>query len=258
MSDMDPYADVKQLLPRDPASAVAHLRRQAQLGDPHAQLALGQLLINGIGTRLDSVEALRWFHAAADVGVPMAMNMIGRCHEYGFGTVVNYPQAAYWYLYAAGLDCDWAMYNYAQLLAHGRGVTQDRATAFTWFRMAANRGHARAMNFLGLYYERGWGTPMDRYAAFDWYQKSAEGGDYRGQCSHASALAEQGHTDQALHWLRQAAAEAPPRFIAELATMLASSVHAELRAFAKALPPLPDPSTRERLRAARGGVSAWP
>jgi len=253
---MDPYADVTQLLRRDPAAAATRLRDMAQLGDASAQLALGQLLINGVGTRLDSIEALRWFHAAADAGVPMAMNMIGRCHEYGFGTAVNYSQAAYWYLYAAGLDCDWAMYNYAQLLAHGRGVAQDRTAAFTWFRMAAGRGHARAMNFLGLYHERGWGTPVDRQAAFDWYRKSAEGGDYRGQCSHASALAEQGRTDQALHWLRQAAAHAPPRFVAELATTLRSSPHAELRAFAETLPP-PDPSVRERMRASSGGVGAW-
>lgn len=257
MSDLDPYEDVKQLLQHDPSAAVARLRSQAQLGDANAQLGLGQLLINGVGTRLDSTEALRWFHAAADAGVTMAMNMIGRCHEYGFGTAVNYPQAAYWYLYAAGLDCDWAMYNYAQLLAHGRGVAQDRAAAFTWFQMAANRGHARAMNFLGLYHERGWGAPVDRHVAFDWYRKSAEGGDYRGQCSHASALAEQGHMDQALHWLGRATANAPPRFIAELATTLASSAHKELRAFAKTLPPLPDPSTRERLRAAYGRASAW-
>lgn len=257
MPGMDPYTDVKQLLRRDPPAAAARLRNLAQLGDVNAQLALGQLLINGVGTRLDSIEALRWFQAAADAGVPMAMNMVGRCHEYGFGTVVNHPQAAYWYLYAAGLDCDWAMYNYAQLLAHGRGVTQDRAAAFTWFRMAAERGHARAMNFLGLYHERGWGTPVDRQVAFDWYRKSAEGGDYRGQCSHASALAEQGDTDQALHWLRQATAHAPPRFVAELAATLESSTHAELRAFAKALPPLPDPSMRERLRASHDGVSAW-
>ncbi len=118
------------------------------------------------------------------------MNMLGRCHEYGLGTPVDYEAAAQWYWRAASYDDDWAMYNYAHLLANGRGVRQDRAAAFLWFRLAASRGHARAMHFLGLYYENGWETPVDRAAAYSWYRRSAEGGDYRGQCSYASVLAQ--------------------------------------------------------------------
>lgn len=244
MRSVDPHEEIKALLAaRHPAAAVARLRSQAQLGDAAAQLALGQLLINGVGTRLDAREALHWFHEAADAGAAMAMNMVGRCHEYGFGIPVDYVQAACWYLRAARHDCDWAMYNYAQLLAHGRGVDRNRTAAFTWFRLAAARGHARAMNFLGLYHERGWEAPVDRPAAFAWYQRSAEGGDYRGQCSYASVLAEQGRIDEALHWLQQATTTATPRFVAQLATVLASSPHEALRAFAQALP-APSPAPR--------------
>lgn len=227
--------EIKALLHTDPAAAVPLLRERAQRGEPQAQLALGQLMINGVGTELDSREALHWFHAAAQAGVPMAMNMVGRCHEYGFGTPVNYEQAAAWYLHAAGRNCDWAFYNYAHLLANGRGVRHDRPAALKWFHLAAARGHARAMNFIGLYYENGWGAPVDREAALTWYKRSAEGGDYRGQCSYASVLAEQGHVDEALHWLRQAAETATPLFLRQLAVVLKTSRHEELLAFARTL-----------------------
>jgi TPR repeat protein len=127
------------------------------------------------------------------------------------------------------------MYNYAQLLAHGRGVEQDRTTALTWFRLAASRGHARAMNFVGMYCENGWGTLKDRYAAEAWYQRSAQGGDFRGQCSYASILTEQGRMEEAVAWLQKAATTATPRFLSELATVLKQSPHAALRAFADEL-----------------------
>jgi uncharacterized protein len=230
-----PYEEITRLLATHPAAAVSRLRTYAQGGDAQAQLALGQLLINGVGSRLDVREALGWFRAAADAGVPMAINMLGRCHEYGFGVPVDYLQAASCYLRAAQLDCDWAMYNYAQMLAHGRGMERDRAAALIWFRLAASRGHARAMNFMGMYCENGWETARDPDAAFSWYRQSAEGGDFRGQCSYASALAEQGRVDEALMWLQRATTTATPRFLAELATVLKQSPHAALRNFADEL-----------------------
>jgi TPR repeat protein len=232
---VDTCEELRTLLEGDPSAAASRLRELALEGDAQSQLALGQLLINGVGAMLDAAEALRWFRAAADAGLPMAMNMVGRCHEYGFGTAVDYVEAARWYRRAAARGCDWAAYNYAHLLANGRGVRKDRAAAFTWFRLAALRGHARAMNFVGLYCENGWETPMDREAAFDWYRRSAEGGDYRGQCSYASALAEEGRIDEALNWLQQAATTATPQFLAHLAVVLEQSSHGALRAFADAL-----------------------
>jgi len=163
----------------------------------------------------------------------MAINMVGRCHEYGLGTPVNHEEAAKWYHRAATYDCDWAIYNYAHLLASGRGVPKDRAAAFTWFRLAASRGHARAMHFLGQYYEYGWETPVDPATAFEWYRRSAEGGDFRGQCSHASVLAEQGNVAEAVYWLRLAIKTATPDYLGHLRQALGQSQHEELRALAK-------------------------
>ncbi len=224
--------EIEALLKSDPPAAVERLRPLAQRADPQAQLLLGQLLVNGVGTQRNPGEALRWFRRAARAKVPMAMNMVGRCHEYGLGTAVDYPLAAHWYRHAAAYDCDWGLYNYAHLLAHGRGVERDRAAAFAWFKLAASRGHARSMHFLGQYYENGWETPVSRDTAFAWYRASAQAGDFRGQCSHASVLAEQGRIEEALHWLRLAAKSATPGYLSHLAVTLLSSRCQALRDFA--------------------------
>jgi TPR repeat protein len=229
-------AQLRRLLERDPAAAVERLRAYAEQGEPQLQLLLGQLLINGVGAVRDPQAALRWFRAAARAQVPMAMNMVGRCHEYGLGTPVDYAQAARWYHRAATFECDWAIYNYAHMLANGRGVQQDRAAAFLWFKLAAAHGHARAMAFLGQYYENGWGTPPDRETAFSLYRRSAVGGDYRGQCSYASMLAEHGYVEAALCWLRRAVSTAPPHFLTHLACVLRGAAQEALRAFAHTLP----------------------
>jgi hypothetical protein len=228
--------EVRRLLTRNPGGAVQRLRILAQESQPHAQLLLGQLLINGIGAIADPHEAFQWFLAAAHARVPMAMNMVGRCHENGLGTPVDYAAAARWYYRAATYECDWAIYNYAHLLANGRGVPKDRAAAFLWFKLAASRGHARAMAFLGQFYENGWETPVNRHTATGWYQRSAEGGDYRGQCSYASILAERGQIDESLHWVRLARSTAPSRYLSQLRIGLQASPHAVLRAYADTLP----------------------
>ena len=239
--------ELEQLLKTDPPAAVERLRLHAERGEPQLQLLLGQLLINGVGTSRDASESLRWFRAAARARVPMAMNMIGRCYEHGLGTAADYIQAARWYHRAAIYDCDWAIYNYAHMLANGRGVEKDRSAAFRWFKLAAVRGHARAMAFLGQYYENGWEAPLDLATAVCLYKRSAEAGDYRGQCSYASVLADQGRIEEALSWLRLAVNTAPPHYLAQLAPALRRSPFEALRAFAETVhltrPATPGPGT---------------
>ena len=101
------------------------------------------------------------------------------------------------------------------------------------------------MHFLGQFYENGWDVAIDRETAFAWYRRSAEGGDFRGQCSHASVLAEQGRIEEALHWLRLAVTTATPAYLGHLARVLEHSHCEALRKFARDLPaPLPREAAR--------------
>ena len=62
------------------------------------------------------------------------------------------------------------------------------------------------MNLVGRYLEEGVYCPGDKQAAWVWYERSARGGDFRGQFSHASVLAEAGRIDEALTWFERALA----------------------------------------------------
>ncbi|NVZ67057.1 sel1 repeat family protein, partial [Pseudomonas gingeri] len=74
-------------------------------------------------------------------------------------------------------------------------------------------GHARSMNLLGRYLEDGRFCPADLVAACEWYRLSAEAGDFRGQFSYATVLADLGRVDQALEWLRKALAGGNLKFL---------------------------------------------
>ncbi|QNK01611.1 tetratricopeptide repeat protein [Dyella telluris] len=232
----NPNDGFPQLLRSDPARALGMLRVQALAGDSASQLALGQMHLEGIGCERNGAEARYWFQHAAHQGDAMAMNMLGRCLENGWGGAADPELAAVWYREAATHGSDWGMYNFAHVLANGRGVKADRAAAFQWFARAAELGHARAMHFLGQYYEFGWETEVDAERARELYRCSAEKGDYRGQCSWASVLAEQGRIEEASALLRRVLVASPAYFADALREDLSRSTHPELRALATLAP----------------------
>jgi TPR repeat protein len=213
----------------DAAIAFRRVRAAAHAGDIDAQTLYAQLLGEGRGVVENAHEALHWFSLAANSGHAGAMNMLGRCHELGRGTMVNLDLAATWYRKAATSGLDWGMYNLAQLLASGRGVARDRAQAFALYRRAADLGHAKSMNLVGRYHEEGWEVAPDAESAIEWYRRSALAGDFRGQTSYASILAQRGDIEVAAQWLRRAAETATPAFLQNLAIDLGNSAHALLR-----------------------------
>ncbi|MBU0520753.1 tetratricopeptide repeat protein [Pseudomonas sp. FSL W5-0299] len=195
---------LKAMLEESPARAAQAILIAARENILDAQALLGQILLDGKGIGQDQPLAVRWFGIAARRGHLMARNMLGRCHEHGWGCAADASVAAQHYRIAADAGLDWAMYNYANLLATGRGVMEDQVQALSLYRRAAELGHAKSMNLFGRYLEEGRGCPADPQAAREWYRRSAVGGDFRGQFSHAAVLADEGHIEEALRWLRKA------------------------------------------------------
>ncbi|MCM5656927.1 sel1 repeat family protein, partial [Xanthomonas hortorum pv. pelargonii] len=70
----------------------------------------------------------------------------------------------------------------------------------------------------------------DPTAARDWYRRSAEAGDFRGQASYATLLADGGDLDQAEHWMRRAIAGGHAGFLQQLTPLLASARQPRLQA----------------------------
>ena len=159
--------------------------------------------------------------------------MVGRCYENGWGVEPDLAAAACWYRRAAEAGCDWGQYNLGHMLFDGRGVAPDRPEAFLWYRRAAEQGHARAMNLVGRCYDEGWGVGRDPALARTWYRRSAEAGYFRGQYNHASCLAAQGHTDEALTWLDAACKAATPDSLAVMARELEQQSDPQLSALGR-------------------------
>lgn len=223
---------LKAMLEESPARAAQAILIAAREGVLDAQALLGQILLDGRGIERDQPLALRWFEIAAQRGHLMARNMLGRCHEHGWGCTADGSIAEGHYRVAAEAGLDWAMYNYANLLATGRGVAENQSQALNLYRRAAELGHAKSMNLLGRYLEEGESCLADPLAARVWYRRSAEGGDFRGQFSYAALLADEGHVDEALSWLRRALATGNQNFLRVSGEALNNASHPRIREMA--------------------------
>ena len=200
---------LRRLLSAGPAQVAPWLESAALYGNAQAQVALGQMLLDGAGVARDPERALRWFLRAAEAGSPEGMNMAGRCFENGWGGPADLVAAARWYGEAAARGYAWGEYNYAHLLFDGRGVDRDLAGAVQGYRRAAARGHARAMNLLARCLEEGWGVERDLAQARGWYRRSAEAGYFRACFNYATLLAADGETEAAVTFFRSALDDAP-------------------------------------------------
>ncbi|PJI48883.1 MAG: hypothetical protein CTR55_05805 [Pseudomonas sp.] len=221
--------DLTGQLADNPRQAARLILAGAREGDLEAQALLGQILLDGHGIEQDIGLALTWFGLAAERGHAMARNMLGRCLEHGWGCVKDEAGAARHYAIATQQKLDWAMYNLANLLSTGRGVERDDARALALYQSAAALGHAKSMNLVGRFHEEGLVVPRDLDTARQWYRRSAEAGDFRGQFSHASVLAERGDLAAARIWLERALEGGNLNFLRVAREQLATSMPPSLQ-----------------------------
>lgn len=207
---------LRERISESPAAAAKWVEAAALNGLVNAQIAFGQMLVDGYGRPRDAAAGLRWFKIAAAAGSAEATTMVGRCHELGWGVAVDKAEAARHYAHAAAMGDDWARFNLAGLMLGGDGVPQDRDAALALYLRAARRGHAKSMTLVGRYLEHGWDRPARRAAAMRWYCRGARGGDYRGQFDYGRLLAEDGRREDALDWLARSIAGAVPVFCREV------------------------------------------
>lgn len=221
--------DLTGQLANNPRQTARLIVTGARDGDLEAQALLGQILLDGHGIEQNVGLALTWFGIAAERGHAMARNMLGRCLEHGWGCAKDETAAAGHYAIAAQQKLDWAMYNLANLLSTGRGVQRDDARALALYQSAAALGHAKSMNLVGRFHEEGLVVARNLDAAHQWYRRSAEAGDFRGQFSHASVLAERGDLPAARIWLERALEGGNLNFLRVARQQLAASMPPSLR-----------------------------
>lgn len=164
----------------DPALAVVHLQRAAEMGHLAAQLDLAFVYLNGSHARArDPAQAFRWFALAADRGAARAVCMMGDFYRHGWGGVpIDPAQAVRWSSHAARSDdrcAAKAQFDLYGALESGVGAARDLASATYWLKRAAEGRHPKAQFTLGRNYTRGHGVEKDADLAAYWLRKSREG-----------------------------------------------------------------------------------
>lgn len=114
-----------------------------------------------------------------------------------------------------------AQANVGWLYQSGRGVKQNYEKALFWYQKAAAQEQAVAQNNLGVLFEYGYGVTKDLAQARQWYRKSAEQGYRFGQYNLAQLIlnANAEKHDEAIHWLKQAAAQGVAQASAKLTAL---------------------------------------
>lgn len=129
------------------------VRKQANAGDPNAQLFYGMVLVGLPRRHQTGSEGLPWFLRAAQAGLPVAQ------FEVGFS------------------------------LLTGFGCERDEAKALTWLRMAADQNEPNAEVTLAIGAMRGVAGFGDSAQAKGWLQKAAAQGNHDGELYLAALLA---------------------------------------------------------------------
>lgn len=126
--------------PPETIKAFAEIVLAAKAGDALAQRRLAILHENGRGTKLDGVEAEKWYRRSAEQGDAPAQNALGELYE-----GKNWPpelierdiaEAAKWYRKAAERGNKRAQGNLSLLCANGNGVAKSAMEAYFWYSLA--------------------------------------------------------------------------------------------------------------------------
>ncbi|MFF5217957.1 tetratricopeptide repeat protein [Micromonospora sp. NPDC000442] len=202
---------------QDQTAALRWYQRSAELGSVPALRMVGLMYGTGQGVPVDQDEAERHWRMAAAAGEAQALHDLGTLFAYH---KVDLPEAASWYLKAAQAGIEMAERELALLAPklHGPASVDRRARTMLGviraFHLAdpaggvqllavsADDGDATAQRTLGYLVQHGIGTTQDDIRATALYRAAAEAGDALA-AFNLGVLS--GGSDEAVHWLRQAA-----------------------------------------------------
>jgi TPR repeat protein len=149
---------------------VAWTRKAADQNQPKAQTLLGGMYCNGSGGMpQDMAKAVEYLRKAADQGETMAQNALGGMYAAGTEVPKDPAQAVKWFRKAAEQGFSLSQLNLGHCLQGGRGVETNLAQGVEWYRKAAENDYPEAQFYLGNCYRDGKGIGKDPLEAYAWY-----------------------------------------------------------------------------------------
>jgi TPR repeat protein len=178
---------------------------------------LGVCYSEGLGTRQNVQEALRWYTMSAEQGYPAAQAYLGHCYYTASGGVnKNLEEAAKWYKLAAKQGYAAAQCNLGICYEHGHGTKKNLNKAIHWYTLAGEQGDMNALYNLGYCYEHGLGNILPSHTkAFHFYERSSKSGhiaaQYRvGYCYYAGLGLPEPDLTKAFHYFSLSAKRGYP------------------------------------------------
>jgi TPR repeat protein len=116
----------------------------AQGGDAQAEIWLGRMDQEGLGSAANGADAVAWFSKAAQLGAPEAERRLGELYLRGDLVLQDVAQARQWLEQAAQHHDEMAAHDLGTIYATGLGVAKDPKQAYAWLSIAASQGDRTA------------------------------------------------------------------------------------------------------------------
>jgi TPR repeat protein len=92
-----------KVLQSDLPNAIKYFKMSGDKETSERQVIVGWMTKNGIGTRMDLIEAVRYYNLSSDQS-PDGADLLGRCYQIGRGISVDFILAAEYFQKAADLN----------------------------------------------------------------------------------------------------------------------------------------------------------
>lgn len=159
--------------------AAEYWKHAAELGNVHAQYALGKLwLENGTG---DPGQAVEWLEKAAGAGNDAAQYALAKIYRDGEYVQRDPEKAVRLFTLSAEQGNEYAAYQLGKLYLAEEGIPKDVQMAVKWLEMASGKGNQYAQYALGKLYLTGGDIPRDKEKAVFYLQASAAQGNLYAQ-----------------------------------------------------------------------------
>ncbi len=158
------------LFPKDLGESERWYLKLAAEGNPEAYYRLGQIHYE----KKNYSEAMRWLRLGTSANQFEAYGLLSVLYFHGLGTPVDTLEALRLMKIAAKTS-PWAQFMVGQMYWEGRGVAIDPVEAVNWFRLSADAGFADGQEALARAYETGLGVAVDAEQFKFWRKKAVAG-----------------------------------------------------------------------------------
>lgn len=219
-------------VPKDVASARQWLTKAAELDYAPAMEHLAHSYRQGQSEAPEPLVAKQWYDQAISAGSDNAKIALAYMYAKGELGTRDAGTAVAMLTEASDAGSSGAQIALSQYYLTGDGVKENPAKALALLTEAAAQGSAQADFRIGFLHQTGQGTKRDPDKARAYYSKAANNGVLLAQKHLALMLVQSSSADdnaEGVHWLQRAATSAEPEALNDLAWILATSKHSQIR-----------------------------